>query len=418
VEPVSDHASIDSASTDSAATDSGGAAADTDPAIWRVTGSPLVSGAGTGPLAGYTVAVKDIFSVSGHAVGAGNPTWLAEAPVQRGHAEAVDALLRAGADVVGIAQTDELAFSLFGTNAHYGTPPNPAAPDKVTGGSSNGPASAVALGLADIGLGTDTGGSIRVPASHCGLYGLRPTHGAVSVTGVQPLAASFDTVGWLTRDAETLQRVAAVLTPDDAAPVSRLLLAEDLFALAEPGSRPVLRAAAEDLASRHGLSLETTAVLGGDDIEAWLTAFRTIQTAEAWSAHGDWLREHPGAVQAEIAERFWMGSRVTPDELSRARRLMADVRRALDELVPPGSCLVQPAAGGPPPPRRMDAEQKNRARAGTLQLTCPAGLAGLPVVAVPGGRVPDGPVGLCLVGHRGSDAALAALAGSAAPAAG
>jgi amidase len=384
----------------------------TDPAIWRVTGGPLVAGAATGPLAGLTVAVKDIFAVAGHRVGAGNPAWLEEAPVEHEHADAVDALLRAGADVVGIARTDELAFSLFGTNAHYGTPPNPAAPDRVTGGSSNGPASAVALGLADIGLGSDTGGSIRVPASHCGLYGLRPTHGAVSVAGVLPLAPSFDTVGWLTRDAETLRQVARVLTPagGPAQGVERMLLAEDLLELAEPETRPALRAAAEDLAARRGLPLESTTVLDGADIDAWLGAFRTIQTAEAWEAHGPWLQRHPAAVQSEIAERFWMGSRVTAGDLADARQLMKQVRTTLDERVPPGSCLVQPAAGGPAPPRRMDDDQKARARAGTLRLTCPAGLAGLPVVAVPGARPPAGPVGLCLVGQRDSDAALAALA--------
>ncbi|MGH3354491.1 MAG: amidase family protein, partial [Nocardioidaceae bacterium] len=230
------------------------------------------------------MAVKDLFAVSGYAIGVGNPTWLSEAPVEPDHAEAVSSLLAAGADIVGIAQTDELAFSLFGTNVHYGTPPNPAAADRVPGGSSSGPASAVAMGLADIGLGTDTGGSIRVPASHCGLYGLRPTHGTVSIAGVVPLAHSFDTVGWLTRDAETLREVAHVLSSTDAAPqVTRLLLAEDLFDLVEPGVQDVLREAVDALSTRLGLPVESTSALHGDDIDAWLSAFRTIQTAEAWT---------------------------------------------------------------------------------------------------------------------------------------
>lgn len=358
------------------------------------------------------MAVKDLFAVSGYAIGVGNPTWLAEAPVEKDHAAAVSSLLAAGADIVGIAQTDELAFSLFGTNVHYGTPPNPAAADRIPGGSSSGPASAVAMGLSDIGLGTDTGGSIRVPASHCGLYGLRPTHGSVSSDGVVPLARSFDTVGWLTRDAATLREVLHVLAPADAAPpVSRLLLAEDLFDVAEPRVRRVLGDAVDALSARLGLPVESTSVLYEDDIDAWLNAFRTIQTAEAWSAHGAWLQRHPGAVQDEIAERFTMGSTVAPGELEAARQLMTRVRNALSERVPPGSCLVQPAAAGPAPPRHMRDEDKPRARAGTLRLTCPAGLAGMPAVVLPGARLPEGPVGLCLVGHRGSDVSLAALAG-------
>lgn len=182
-------------------------------AVWRIRGEPLVAGADQGPLRGLTVAVKDLFAVAGHRAGAGNPAWLAEAAPAAEHAPAVAALLAAGADVTGLAQTDELAYSLSGTNVHYGTPPNPTAPGVIPGGSSSGPASAVALGLVDVGLGTDTGGSVRVPASYCGLFGIRPTHGAVSAAGVVPLAPSFDTVGWLTRDAATLARVGAVLLP-------------------------------------------------------------------------------------------------------------------------------------------------------------------------------------------------------------
>lgn len=175
--------------------------ATTDTAVWRERGNPLVAGSGSGPLHGVRLAVKDVHAVAGHRLGAGNPAWLAEAEPQRAHSWAVGALLAAGADVTGIARTDEFAYSLNGTNAHYGTPPNPAAPGRVPGGSSGGPAAAVALGQADAGLGSDTAGSIRVPASYCGLHGLRPTHGAVPATGMLPLAPSFDTVAWLARDA-------------------------------------------------------------------------------------------------------------------------------------------------------------------------------------------------------------------------
>src|SRR5262249_8028235 len=157
------------------------------------------------------------------------------------------------------------------------------------------------------------------------------------------------------------------------------------------------------LSARLALPVESTSALHGDDIDAWLSAFRTIQTAEAWAAHGVWLQRHPGAVQEEIAERFTMGSAVTPGELEASRELMTRVRDALSERAPPGSCLVQPAAGGPAPPRHMRDGDKTSSRAGTLRLTCPAGLAGMPAVVLPGGRLPEGPVGLCLVGHRGSD---------------
>ncbi|UMG91467.1 amidase family protein [Nocardioides sp. TF02-7] len=159
-----------------------------DTRVWRERGDPLVAGAADGPLVGETVAVKDLFAVAGFRCGAGNPTLLAEAHPASAHAPVVARLLAAGASVRGIAQTDELAYSLAGTNHHHGTPPNPAAPGRVPGGSSSGPASAVALGEASIGLGTDTGGSVRVPAAYQGLFGIRTTHGAVDREGLVPLA--------------------------------------------------------------------------------------------------------------------------------------------------------------------------------------------------------------------------------------
>src|SRR5580765_6440612 len=170
-----------------------------------------IEGAQVGPLAGTTFVAKDVLDVIGTRTGAGNPALRAAAAPATRSAEAVRRLLAAGSRLVGKARTDELAFSMAGRNELDGTPMNPAAPGRLTAGSSSGPAAAVAGHLADIGLGTDTGGSIRVPAAHCGLVGLRPTHGRVSSEGVFPLAPSFDTVGWLTRSADLAELVGSVL---------------------------------------------------------------------------------------------------------------------------------------------------------------------------------------------------------------
>jgi amidase len=241
-----------------------------DPSIWREHGTPLLPPLGSGPLGseplkGRTVAVKDLFAVAGFPTGAGNPTWLAHAAPEPEDAWAVRALRTAGAAIAGIAQTDELAFSLSGANAHYGTPPNAAAPGLVTGGSSSGPAAAVAAGQADIGLGTDTAGSVRVPASVCGLFGLRPTHGAVPADGALHLAPSFDTIGWLTADAALLAAVGSVLLPPPASPSAadppRRLLSPD------PPNGRVLR-----LAGALGVPVVITPVLGSDDITDLLAA--------------------------------------------------------------------------------------------------------------------------------------------------
>jgi amidase len=363
-------------------------------AVWRVRGEPLAPPTGSGPLDGLTVAVKDLFPVTGFAVGGGNPQWLAEALPSASDAPVVAALRAAGAAVTGIAQTDELAYSLSGANVHYGTPPNPAAPDRVTGGSSNGPASAVALGEADIGLGTDTGGSIRVPASCCGLYGLRPTLGAVDNTDVLPLAPSFDTVGWMTRDAGTLRLVGAVLLPDGPTDLPRRVLLVR--------GNPDVDAAVEAAASGWGASVETIDWPG--DPGAMLAAFKAVQAVEGWRNHGAWIEAHPRTLALDIESRYRFGSTVDADQEAQARAAIAAWRAELLNLLGDDTWLALPAAGGPGHPREVSAEAKDAWRQSTLQCTVPASACGLPSVSIPTGASP--PIGMAFIGPPGSDRAL------------
>jgi Asp-tRNA(Asn)/Glu-tRNA(Gln) amidotransferase A subunit family amidase len=363
-------------------------------AVWRVRGEPLAPPTGSGPLDGLTVAVKDLFAVTGFAVGGGNPQWLAEALPSAADAPSVAALRAAGAAVAGIAQTDELAYSLSGANVHYGTPPNPAAPDRVTGGSSNGPASAVALGEADIGLGTDTGGSIRVPASCCGLYGLRPTHGVIDNTSVLPLAPSFDTVGWMTRDAGTLRLVGAVLLPDGPTDLpARVLLVR--------GTDPV-DAAVTAAAEHWGATVEPIEWPG--DVDAMLAAFRAVQAAEGWRNHGAWIEAHPRALALDIEGRYRYGSTVDDSQEAEARAAIAAWRASLLALLGDDAWLALPAAGGPGHLRDVSAEAKTAWRQSTLRCTVPASACGLPSVSIPTGASP--PIGMAFIGPPGSDRAL------------
>jgi amidase len=381
-----------------------------DPSIWREHGTPLLPPLGGGPpgrepLNGRTVAVKDLFAVAGFPTGAGNPAWLAQAGPELEDAWAVRALRAAGAAIAGIAQTDELAFSLSGVNAHYGTPPNSAAPRLVTGGSSSGPAAAVAAGQADIGLGTDTAGSVRVPASACGLFGLRPTHGAVPAHGVLHLAPSFDTVGWLTADAALLAAVGSVLLPPPVPAVGpfpgtdppRRLLSPD------PPNGPVLR-----LAAALGVPVVTTPVLGADDITALLAAFRTVQAAEAWELHGRWITANPGALDPEVKARFLTGASVDLDARKRAVAVIASYRSRALGVLGPDAWLVQPATAGPGHPRDATPADRDAWRQATLRRTVLASAFGLPSCVIPGAVSP--PEGLALVGPPGSDHALLAAA--------
>ena len=392
--------------------DPAGPAAPFDTTVWRAVGDPLVSARAQGPLNGVGVAVKDLFAVAGQPVGAGVPAWLAEQRPQARSAPAVAALLDAGAHLVGIARTDEFAYSLAGTNPHYGTPPNPAAPGCVSGGSTSGPASAVALGQAAVGLGTDTAGSIRVPASYQGLVGLRTTHGAIGTDGVLPLAPTFDTVGWLTRDVRTSAAVARILLADDggSAALRRCVRLPEVEALARAEVQDAFTTAVEELAGAGKLPPVEVLNLPRNLLERWFTAFRTVQAWEAWQAHGSWITEHPGSLGVDVAARFRLASEVGAAQAVAAREVVAESARQLRVWLS-GSVLVMPSASGPAPARRASGDEIETERAATLRMTCLAGLAGAPALSLPLLRSADGrPAGLCLLGAPGTDHRLLNLA--------
>lgn len=402
-----------------------------DGRVWRAFGDPLVAATGTGPLQGMRVAVKDLFALEGFATGAGSEDWLAAARPETTTAAAPAALLAAGAVVAGIARTDEFAYSLAGTNTHYGTPPNPKAPDRISGGSSSGSASAVSLGQADIGLGTDTGGSIRVPAAYQGLYGIRTTHGAVSVRGLLPLAPSFDTVGWMTRDAGALAAVGNVLLPSgpteaqppgvnppDAtlrdATLQEARFAPELLALAEPDVRAAVDKFLHDWAAGTGNPpLERTGFRMAE-LPGWLTAFQTVQGYEAWDCYGWWISRHWDSLGADVAARFRTASRISPGECGAARELLSAAREDIRSVVGSGVLLLPSASSVALPidAAAVGGEGIEAVRRSTMQLTCIAGIAGLPAVNVPLSTGDGLPCGVSLIGAAGSDAALIRLAGT------
>ncbi|MCU1491792.1 MAG: Amidase [Acidimicrobiaceae bacterium] len=378
----------------------------------------LIAGRPGGPLSGRKFAVKDLYEVAGTKRGDGNPDRLAESPRATTSAPTVQALLDAGADLTGKSVTDELAFSLSGTNVHYGTPPNPAVPGAVPGGSSSGSVSLVASGDVDLALGTDTGGSTRVPASYCGVFGLRTTHGRISNEGVMLLAPSFCSVGLFAADPDQLAagwmavRDGASTRPGPLtgrAPRS-FVIAPELFALAEPDTSTALLIAAYAFADACGLPAHEESLVSPDARDDLRDTFRTIQMYEAWKVHGGWVKTHPGSLGRGIAARFATSSTVSYEDVAAAR----DRRRAVQVLVARslsgGRYLIQPAASGPAPSIDLTGPAKDELRVRTLALTAVAGLAGAPVVSMPVARVAGGPVGLALVGLPDDDDVVVELA--------
>jgi amidase len=378
----------------------------------------LESGRPGGSLSGVSFAVKDLFDVIGTPTGAGNPDRLADTDVATAHAPTVRMLLEAGADLWGKTVTDELAFSLSGTNVHYGTPINSRAPGRIPGGSSSGSAAAVAGGIVDVSLGTDTGGSVRVPASYCGLVGLRPTHGRVDIKGVVPLAPSFDTVGILARNGVDLARAWRALRVDPyllaraqgERSIRRLVLVTDLMALVDEEARPVLFSAATALADQLGLEFTETALAKPAALSIWNDAFRSVQLVEAWRSHGAWITRCQPSFGPGVAARFAAAAATDPIAATKAQAERRQILDALRHLMDDDALMLQPTTSGPAPLLEMDPPAKSDLRRRTMTLTAPAGLAGAPVISLPLAHLRDLPLGLSLVGLPGDDEVLVALA--------
>ncbi len=368
-----------------------------------------LAGAPDGPLAGLTFGLKDIFDVAGHGTGFGSPDWLrTHEPAER-TASVVTRLLAAGATLVGRTHTEEMAFSLTGENGHYGTPVNPAAPLRVPGGSSSGSASAVAGGLVDFAIGSDTGGSVRAPASFCGIYGMRPTHGRISLDGVCPLAPSFDTCGWFARDADLLARVGAVLLGDQPAPsIGRLLIATDAFAHALPEAADALAPAVARVEAAFGAA--EPVVLSEEGLRGWFEVFRTLQAAEIWEAHGEWVRTEQPRFGPRIAPRFEAVAATDPASVPPAAAAREAIRARLDALLTGDAVLLMPTMPDIAPLLNEPPETAVPVRERALALLCAAGLGGLPQLSLPFASLRGCPLGLSLVAARGNDELLLRMA--------
>jgi len=369
-----------------------------------------VEGRPGGSLSGLTFAAKDLFDVAGHPTGGGNPDWARSNPVPTRHAWAVQRLLEAGATLIGKTITDEVSLGIVGENAFYGTPVNPRAPDRVPGGSSSGSAAAVAARLCDTALGTDTGGSVRVPASFCGLYGIRPTHGRLDVSGMMQQAPSSDTTGWFARDANTFARVSSVMlgeTIPSALP-SRLVIAVDAFAFAEREVRAALQPMVDRLRAMVDETREEIMAPGG--IVQWARAQRTLQPSEAWLTFKDWIERENPRFAYSVARNIFTGSQISESERQWAQLVRHEARGRMRHLLPPGTILCLPTTPFPAPKRGEPLSVAGGQRDRILCLCAHGGLTGMPQVSIPGATVDGLPVGISIVGGPGADASLVATA--------
>lgn len=364
----------------------------------------------TGKLDGYDFVAKDLFDVAGHVTGGGNPDWAAFNGIAEKHAWAVETLLSSGARLIGKTITDEVSLGILGENAFYGTPLNSSAPDRVPGGSSSGSAAAVAGGIADFALGTDTGGSVRVPASFCGIYGIRPTHGRLTLNGMMPQAPSSDTTGWFAQNATVFKQVSSVLLDEEIEfnGISRLIIATDALGFADPETAAALM----PMIDRLRCLAETTdeEIMAPPGISVWGRAQRSLQMAEAWNTFKPWIDDTNPRFAFNVARGLLLGSMIPEADLQWASLMRREAKARLNYLLQPGTVMVLPTTPFPAPPKGLSIRDQNQYREAILSLCGHGGLAGFPQVNIPGAQVDGAPVGLSLMAARGDDAILIALA--------
>lgn len=380
-------------------------------AAWVEHGKFVLSGASTGELSGTTFAVKDIYDVAGWLTGFGNPVWLDTHEPANQTSPMVQSLLDAGATLKGKVITDELTYSLNGDNIHYGTPINAKAPDCVPGGSSSGSAAAVAAGLVDFALGSDTGGSTRVPASYCGIWGLRTTHGSLTTEGVLPLQPSFDTLTWFASDPDVFEKVGVVLLPDTECELTGLLHWDVLWAMAEPELQSGLievQAVVSELLGVDPVKQELLPV--GQTLEDWRRAYHVASAHQAWGIHGNWIEQHQPMMGQAIADRFRFASTVSADASEQAWRLIDAVKLHVRKRVDGHGVVVLPSSASTAPKLDANASSVDDVRMRTMRITCVAGLSGLPQISIPMHTEAGKPYGVSLLGPAGSDLSLLRLA--------
>ncbi|MDN3384065.1 amidase family protein [Pseudoalteromonas sp. APC 3358] len=370
------------------------------PTLWQTNQSGL--------LANNRLAVKDVFAVKGERNSAGNPHWFKTAKPAQNTASSVNKLMTAGCNFIGFTHTDELAYSLEGNNIHYGAAQNPKLKGHACGGSSMGSAAAVAANLADIGLGTDTGGSIRIPASYCGLYGIRPSHNVIEKEGLIPLAPSFDTIGWLTQSAELLSDVGNVLLPQQAINnVDTLVICEPLFELVGPALQAPLKQLLEKTKPnfKHHKEFELP---NSNLLSELADSFRVLQGRAIAKTHRDWL-ELPDQLShfaPAIAARFKMALALTEQEEQEALKIQHEWQTIVAKNLNKHSCLFLPTTPTTAPKLGADT---SALRMQIITLSAIAGLSGSAQVHLPlADLTNDHPYGFSLMMTHGNDKSLLA----------
>lgn len=368
-------------------------------------GEPYIEGGKDKPLSNLSFGIKDIFDIAGFPTAFGSPDWLKTHPLADQTSPVVLDLVQQGATLVGKTHTDELTYSILGMNAHYGTPTNPNYPKRVPGGSSSGSAVSVAGKLVDFAIGSDTGGSVRAPASFCGIYGMRPTHGRISLEHARPLAKSFDTLGWFARDPEILYEVGKSLLKKEPHPNSQaieIIIPKQTWEIIPEKLRIQAMTRVQEIFANNNVVSQDFPAL---NLQSWANTFQIIQASEIWQEHGEWAARHFENLGPGIKDRFLFASKIDSSLVLQA----IDARKKIQDLlnsILDNKFLLIPTVADIAPLLSSTNSQLEEFRQKSFQLLCIAGLGELPQISLPALSSAEGALGLSLIGPKDSDMEL------------
>ena len=358
----------------------------------------------TGLLKDLKFVTKDMCDIKNFKTSCGNPDFYKKCKPANDFAPFLKKILNKGAKLKGITICDEFFYSVIGENNHYGTPVNLNAPNCVPGGSSSGSAAALTTNLYDFSIGSDTGGSVRVPASFCGLYGIRPTHGRIDATGVYPMAPSFDTIGWFSRDVDIFKKVGSVLlNKDEASNISfnSYVIAEDLLELAEENlQRQFIEYLNTNLPNllRIKISIKDKAEIAD--------YFRILQGGEIKEHVIPWIEKNNPEISTEINNRIKMASNITKDEINLAKKFRKDLISEVNVSLPKGNIAIFPTTPFSAPLCGQDEYALGASRKKLMSMTSITGMTSRPQISIPKLKDKTGPVGISLLGWENSDEIL------------
>ena len=363
----------------------------------------------SGNLNKYSFSAKDLFDLRGHIKSNGHKGSLTKFEPCNDTSPLISSLLNEGAKLIGLTNCDEFFYSLTGVESSFQQPQNWINEVLVPGGSSSGAAASVGFDLVDFALGSDTGGSIRVPASFCSLFGIRPTHGRVSTNGMTALAPSLDTLGWLTKKPELLSKVGKILLRNykkESDKINKVFLLDNLFKLSTEEISLNIKIWSKKLENDFDLDITSLSTI---DFQRTIMDFQIIQGWEAKNGIVKFIKKNNLKLRKNIQERINFADSITESEYKKANKNRYEFKQRINSILEDGCVAIFPTTPMPALNKGKINQELSIFRKKIHNFTCVSGLTGRPQISLPINLKHPQPFGVSILGGLNKDEQLISM---------